>query len=165
MHVNSPEDNKKYFNEKEYSTLFIQKEKDNEDYSLIEVLKEHESSERRLMLIDKLRNQTGLDFLVDQIEKNKKDPEVNILIGACWEIAIDCASKLEFFVQQAIEGSFMSCLEVVTLVEEYIYSEVDEKRIDDCVAKVQSQIKIEKTDEKKHLLEELKKVLLSLKHS
>jgi hypothetical protein len=161
MHITNEEDNKKYFNSKEYSTIFIktEKEDENKDFSLMEILKENENNDRRKLLIDKLRNETGLLFLVDQIKKNDKHPDVNVLLAACWELAVDCSKHLSFFVDQAIEGGYMSVLEVITIAEEYIYQPVTAEEIETNILNIENHLKEEESPEKITLLKELIAVL------
>lgn len=66
-----------------------------------------------------LKDASAIDPIITIIENNQY-PELNsLLISIFWQSSLDANEYFEFFVLQAIKGDFMTCLETLTVIENF----------------------------------------------
>ncbi len=123
-------DPKKLFDEKEYSTLIINREgfnkKENDSADLIEGLLEKEITRQESEAIFlKLKESNSVDLMVDAIKKAQRVSEKTILTAACWETGLDFTSHFLFFIEIACDDNFLLAMEGLTVVEN-IEGSIDE---------------------------------------
>jgi hypothetical protein len=115
-------DPKKYFNEKEYNTLIVNREgfskKQNEVADLVNDLLEKElSREETENIFKKLKNGNAQPVLVEAIQNVKKDEDKAWLCAACWESGLDFTSYFLFFAELSCSQDFLLAMEALTVVE------------------------------------------------
>lgn len=115
-------DPKKYFNEEEYSTLYVNREgfskKDNETADLIEALLDkgitrQESEE----IFSKLKEKKAGNMLIDSIKSAGRISEKTKLVAACWESGIDFTNDILFFTELSCSTDFALAMEALTVIE------------------------------------------------
>jgi hypothetical protein len=115
-------DPKKLFNEKEYSTLIINREgftkKENNTADLIEGLLDKEISRAESEeIFQKLKDSGAAQLLVGAIRKAERTDEKRKLTAACWESGLDFSNDFLFFVELATSDDFQLSMEALTVVE------------------------------------------------
>jgi hypothetical protein len=115
-------DPKKFFDEKEYVTLLVNREgfnkKENDIADLLESLcsseiKRVEAEE----IFSKLKTANAAKMLVDEISKAKTLSQKAKLCAACWESGLDFTSDFLFFTELAVNKDFNLSMEAYTVVE------------------------------------------------
>jgi hypothetical protein len=115
-------DPKRLFDEKQYSTLVIDREgfskHDNAIADLIEGLLQpqlvREQAEEIFKLLKEKNAQT---LLVDSIQVAETKAEKTKLIAACWECGLTFTAHFVFFVTLACDSDFMLAFEAYTVIE------------------------------------------------
>lgn len=115
-------DPKKYFDEKEYSTLIVDREgftkQQNDTADLIETLLEKDLSRTESEdIFSRLKDLNAQKLLVDSIKSLKKDSAKAKLCSACWESGLDFTDHFVFFVELSCADDFMLAMEALTVVE------------------------------------------------
>jgi hypothetical protein len=115
-------DPEKLFNEKEYSTLIINRDgfskKENSTADLIESLLEKEiSREESEEIFSKLKATANPAMLVDAIKNSHRIEEKTKLVAAAWECGLDFSAYFLFFVDLACHDDFQLALEALSVVE------------------------------------------------
>lgn len=115
-------DPKKLFNEKEYSTLIINREgfskKENSVADLIEELLEPNlGRERYEAIFSELKEKNAAPMLVDAIRSSQKNTDTATLIAACWECGMDFSEFLPLFAELVYHSDFQVALEALSVVE------------------------------------------------
>lgn len=115
-------DPKKYFNEKEYSTIIVNREgfskKQNEMADLINELLEKElSREETENIFKQLKEGNAQSVLVEAIQNVKKNDDKARLCAACWESGLDFTSYFSFFAGLSCNADFLLAMEALTVVE------------------------------------------------
>jgi hypothetical protein len=118
-----PVDPKKLFDEKEYSTLIINREgfskKENSSADLIEGLLEPGSTRaEHEQIFAELKKANAGDMLLGAIAQASSPREKKTLIAACWESGIDFSQHFLFFCRFVLDGDFETGLEALTVIEE-----------------------------------------------
>lgn len=115
-------DPKKLFDEKNYSTLIINRDgfskKENNTADLLEHLLEPgitRSETEEIFL--QLKEAKAADMLVSAIKKAERPGERALLTCACWETGLDFTGHLLFFVELACSDDFKLAMEALTVVE------------------------------------------------
>ena len=116
-------DPEKLFNEKEYSTLIINREgfskKENASADLIEgLLDKNVTRQESEEIFQKLKTNNATELLVDAIKKAGLTDEKRILAAACWESGLDFSNHFLFFVELALSADFQLSMEAITVIEE-----------------------------------------------
>lgn len=98
-----------------------------------------------------LKDQESVPVLMRCIRDKEFEYYRHFLIASFWQSAIDGSDELAFFVEQAIKGDYMSCLEALTVVENFdaAYNELE---LADLEADLQEAAAKEKNKDKKELL-------------
>ncbi|MDI9342233.1 MAG: hypothetical protein QM534_16785 [Sediminibacterium sp.] len=115
-------DPKKLFDEKQYSTLVIDREgfskAENDIADLIELLLQptinREQSEE---VFSSLKAKNAQEMLVQSIEAAETNEEKAKLIAACWECGLDFNKYYLVFTTLACHSDFMIALEAFTVIE------------------------------------------------
>src|SRR6478609_5403424 len=115
-------DPKKLFNEKEYSTLIINRDgfnkKENNTADLIESLLEKEiTREESEAIFSKLKEMQATTLLVNAIKNAKRIDDKSRIIAACWETGLDMSTDFLMFVEYACHDDFQLALEALSVVE------------------------------------------------
>jgi hypothetical protein len=116
-------DPKKLFDEKNYSTLIINREgfskKQNSSADLIEGLLEpgHTRAEQEAIFSELKKANAGA-MLLDAISETTNMSQKKVLIAACWESGIDFSDSFMFFADLVLSGDFETSLEALTVIEE-----------------------------------------------
>lgn len=115
-------DPKKFFDEKEYSTLYINREgfskKDNETADLVEALLDKTiTRQEQEEIFSKLKEKKAGPLLLEAIKNTKRANEKAKLIAACWESGIDFTGEILFFTELGCNEDFSIAMEALTVVE------------------------------------------------
>lgn len=115
-------DPKKYFDEKEYSTLIVNREgfskQQNDTADLIETLLEKDLVRTEQEdIFTRLKELNAQSILVSSIKEVKKDSQKAKLCSACWESGLDFTSHFVFFVELSCSDDFSLAMEALTVVE------------------------------------------------
>lgn len=115
-------DPKKLFDEKEYSTLIVNREgfnkKENDIADLVESLLEKEISRAEMEeIFSKLKDKNAGAILTESIKKSNKISDKTILTAACWESGLDFTSDFLMFTELACNNDFALAMEALTVVE------------------------------------------------
>ncbi|MEQ8909041.1 MAG: hypothetical protein RIC95_07600 [Vicingaceae bacterium] len=108
-----------------------------------------------------LKEQNAADVLAETLESNSLEYYNSFLIAAFWQSSIDGSAHLSLFVKKAIKGDYMSCLEALTVIENFD-SSFSETELQDCVFELEEAIEEEKEADKKALLISMKEVVEKL---
>ena len=116
-------DPEKLFNEKEYSTLIINREgfskKENVSADLIEGLLDKDITRPEAEeIFQKLKANNAQELLVDAIKKAGRTEEKRLITAACWESGLDFSKYFLFFVELATSADFQLSMEAITVIEE-----------------------------------------------
>lgn len=87
---------------------------------LVETLVSHPSEKVKSEIIDflfDLKVDEALQPLITAIADKRNKEYKNTLISALWHSSLDASEHLTFLVEQAIGGDYLTCLEVLTVVE------------------------------------------------
>src|SRR5690606_20658506 len=99
--------------------------------------------------------------IINAIENEKYSSIQPFLISVLWQSSLDASPHIAFLVQQAIDGSYLSCLEVLTVIENFDAT-FNEDEINDLVYDLEEDIEYEEDEEKQKLLISLRMVLQQL---
>lgn len=99
--------------------------------------------------------------IINAIENGKYSSIQPFLISVLWQSSLDASPHIAFLVQQAIDGSYLSCLEVLTVIENFDAT-FNEDEINDLVYDLEEAIEYEEDEEKQKLLISLRMVLQQL---
>jgi hypothetical protein len=114
-------DSKKLFDEKEYSTLIINREgfnkKENNVADLLESLLEKQSRQESEEIFKKLKEANAQKMMVDAIKAASMNNEKTLLTAACWETGLDFSDYFLSFVELATNDDFQVALEALSVVE------------------------------------------------
>ncbi|HLU83901.1 MAG TPA: HEAT repeat domain-containing protein [Vicingaceae bacterium] len=99
--------------------------------------------------------------IINAIENEKYSSIQPFLISVLWQSSLDASPHIAFLVQQAIDGSYLSCLEVLTVIENFDAT-FNEDEINDLVYDLEEAIEYEEDEEKQKLLISLRMVLQQL---
>jgi len=107
-----------------------------------------------------LRDESTIEPLLSAIENKKYVKEKNMIISVFWQSGLDGSEHIDFFVNQAIKGDYITCLEALTVIENFDAT-FEEGKIEDLKYDLDEAIDNDETDKKK-LLESIKSTLESL---
>jgi hypothetical protein len=114
-------DPKKLFDEKEYSTLIINREgfnkKENNTADLLESLLEKQSRQESEEIFKKLKEANAQKMMVNAIKAASMNNEKTLLTAACWETGLDFSDYFLSFVELATNDDFQLALEALSVVE------------------------------------------------
>jgi hypothetical protein len=115
-------DPKKFFNEKEYSTLIINRDgfskKENDAADLVmSVIDKDRNREESDQLFTALKEAKAGKLLVEAIRNTDSSEKKAKLISACWECGLDFRQDFLFFVELACHQDFQVALEALSVVE------------------------------------------------
>jgi hypothetical protein len=116
-------DPKKFFDEKQYSTLIINRDgfskKENTSADLIEgLLEKGRTRAEHEAVFAELKKLNAGRMLIDAISSAKNSAQRKILISACWESGIDFSDHFMYFAELVLNGDFETSLEALTVIEE-----------------------------------------------
>jgi hypothetical protein len=109
-----------------------------------------------------LKDQASVDELVRVLEEDSMSFYNSFLISAFWQSAIDGSAHLELFVNKAIKGDYMVCLEALTVIENFDEASFSQDEIMECEAILAEAIEVENLQDKKVLLKSIKEVIQRL---
>jgi hypothetical protein len=115
-------DPEKLFNEKEYSTLIINRDgfskKENSSADLIESLLEKELTRQEAEeIFAKIKAAGSPDILVKAIRSAGRTDEKTKLVAAAWECGLDFSADFLLFAELACDDNFQLALEALSVVE------------------------------------------------
>jgi hypothetical protein len=115
-------DPKKYFNEKEYNTIIVNRKgfskKQNEMADLVtELLGKELNREETENIFKQLKEGNAQPLLVEAIRNVKKNEDKARLCAACWESGLDFTSYFLFFAELSCHENFLLAMEALTVVE------------------------------------------------
>jgi hypothetical protein len=115
------EQNKKYFDEKQFRTIIIGKDgikSTDELKDAIDELAEGKlAPEERDELLKKIKASNPEKALMKAISSVQDRAKKARLVSVYWEIGLDATSDFLFFVKQACEGDYMIAMECLTVIE------------------------------------------------
>lgn len=83
-------------------------------------LTNHSSIENAIaQLLFDLKDPDALSVVVDQLEKDSFANIRVLMLSACWHTGLDLSHRLPEFITIASTGSYMECLEVLTVIENW----------------------------------------------
>ena len=117
------------------------------------------SEEVELLLekvVHNLKDPACVDPIIDLLSRKDKQEQHPMIIGALWQSGLDVSEHVEFLIERAIDGSFLTAIEVMTVIENQEFDN------DDALTKaIQAMDKaVEKKGEKQDLLVSLRQILL-----
>lgn len=135
-------DPKKLFDEKQYSTLIINREgfdkKQNSIADLLEaLLDDRNTRQENESLFAKLKELNAQQMLVDAVEAAENTADKIKLLAACWESCLDFTPHFPFFVKLVCHPDFGVALEALSVVES-CEGQIDELILADALLTVQS---------------------------
>lgn len=107
-----------------------------------------------------LKDESTIQALIDLVENEKYAASKSLLISIFWQSALDGSNHLSFFIQQAVKGDYMTCIECLTVIENFDAT-FQEEEIMDATYDLSEAIENEDS-EKKNLLISLHSVVSSL---
>jgi hypothetical protein len=112
----------KLFDEKEYSTLIINREgftsKQNSAADLVEQLLDGKNERRETEEIyARLKEAKAAGIMVQALQSVKKTEQLSKLLAACWESGLDFSAHFLVFVTLACHNEFKVAMEALTVVE------------------------------------------------
>lgn len=115
-------DPKRLFNEKEYSTLIVNREgfskKQNDSADVVYALLEKElTREEQEEIFKTLKENKSGDILIEAIGNLKRNSDKAKLIAACWESGLDFSANFLFFTRLACDDDFLVSLEALTVID------------------------------------------------
>lgn len=115
-------DPKKLFDEKQYSTLIIDREgfnkKQNDSADLLESLLDPKITRQESEAVfSRLKELNAQKLMVDGIKTASRVEEKIKLTAACWETGLDFSNDVLFFVELACHPDFTLAMEALTVVE------------------------------------------------
>ncbi|MCE3260565.1 MAG: hypothetical protein K0S12_2206 [Bacteroidetes bacterium] len=137
-----PIDPKKFFDEKEYSTLIIGREgftkKQNDAADLIETLLGQDVTRKETEeVFSKLKDLNAQSLLIKSIQESTSKKNKALLCAACWESGLDFTANFLFFVDLACSDDFALAMEALTVVEN-IEGTIAESELTTALEKVQN---------------------------
>lgn len=111
-----------------------------------------------ISLLYDLKEQDNADIIAATLESNEMEFYNSFLISTFWQSSLDGSGFIELFVKKAVEGDYMTCLEALTVIENFDSSFAEETLMN-LTADVEEAIEEEKDSEKKELLSSLLQVL------
>ena len=110
-----------------------------------------------LSLLNDLKNQETVPYLVDAIRNPDYSGIVGELVAACWQNGLSYGAYLDTFLEVALHGEYAALIEAFTVMEEAI-GDVEQQEREKLANKLQSRLK--EAEEQKHpLLKELIRVI------
>ncbi len=115
-------DPEKLFDEKQYSTVIINRDGFNKQQNvtadLLEALLEPKITRQEAdEIYTKLKDSKAQALLVDTIRAAENVQDKKILTAACWESGLDFSTHLLFFTELACQPDFGLAMEALTVVE------------------------------------------------
>jgi hypothetical protein len=110
-------------------------------------------------LLNDLKDQEAAPVLADAINQADYQGISQYLVAACWQNGLSYGKFLDQFVEAAIRGSYETAIEAFTVIEGAM-GEVEEPQRERAIRFIRSHLP-EMDDQKKILLHELVKVILS----
>lgn len=158
---NSNPDNK-FLNPEEYSTIYVRTE-DDEPHSkvanLIHLLTDTANKENRIEVLKILKEESGIELLIETIAAPEAKEVKAALIAACWETDLDCSKYLSFFVQLALEGQYLVAMEAITVIEN-MSGNFNANELSECRMKLHGALNTMSTEDAKiELLKDLEGIL------
>lgn len=107
-----------------------------------------------------LKEQSATEAIIQEIENETSVELKTFLISIFWQSNLDASEHLQFLINQAIQGDYMTCVEVLTLIDSFDTT-FQEEEIQDIDFDLADAIDSEDGD-KKDILITLKNALPSL---
>lgn len=126
---------------------------------IIETLVSHPSERVKSEIIDflfDLHSEDALNPLIAAIADKRNKEYKNTLISALWHSSLDASDHLTFLIEQAISGDYLTCLEVLTVVEN-LEGPFDNSELEDLIRLLNE--KKRKNPETTDMLEQIESVL------
>lgn len=131
---------------------------------ILQVLKDTENREIEAKIVEvlfDLKSQECAPILIANLKDKEMKEYHNFLVATFWQSSLDGSEYLTDFVQAAIEGDYLVCLECLTVVENF-ENTFNEEEIIECNADLEEAIPEEENQDKKTLLVHLKEVINKL---
>lgn len=123
--------------------------------------KNSEVQQAIIALLFDLKAENTTQAIINAIENDKYITIKAFLISIFWQSGLDASNYLETLVQEAINGDFNTCLEALTVIENFDAT-FGEDEVNDLIFDVEENIEVEESEEKQKLLISLKMVLQQL---
>lgn len=112
-------------------------------------------------LLFDLKAENTTSAIIDAIENDKYLSIKAFLISIFWQSGLDASNHLDTLVQEAVNGDFSICLEVLTVIENFDAT-FGEDEVNDLIFDLEENIDSEENEEKQKLLISLRMVLQQL---
>ncbi len=136
-------DPKKLFDEKQYSTLIINREgfnkKQNEMADMLESLLDEKTTRTESEeIFAALKKESGAQqLLVEAIQAAERPAEKAKLVAACWEAGLDFTTYFLLFTELACHDDFALAMEALTVIEN-CEGQLDEKTLTEALTTAQN---------------------------
>lgn len=125
------------------------------------VNKDSEVQQAITELLFDLKAENTTQAIIDAIENDKYFSIKAFLISIFWQAGLDASNHLGCLVQEAVNGDFSVCLEVLTVIENFDAT-FGEDEVNDLIFDLEENIDHEENEEKQKLLISLRMVLQQL---
>lgn len=125
------------------------------------VNKDSEVQQAITELLFDLKAENTTQAIINAIENDKYFSIKAFLISIFWQSGLDASNHLSYLVQEAVNGDFNTCLEALTVIENFDAT-FGEDEVNDLIFDVEETIDMEENEEKQKLLISLRMVLQQL---
>lgn len=92
-----------------------------------------------------LKIPASVDYLIDAVKNENYKEHHHIFLQAIWESGLDASNHLKSLIDFAINGTYMVCLESLTIIEN-IEEGLSEQDITDAIAEINERLQWQKSD-------------------
>jgi hypothetical protein len=114
-----------------------------------------------IQLLFDLQDEEAVPYLVSALNNQRMKYYYSFLISAFWQSSLDGSDHLTLFVNKAVKGDYMVCLEALTVIENFDTS-FDNEEVQHCASMLMEAVEREKVGEKKELLKSMLEVVEQL---
>jgi hypothetical protein len=68
-------------------------------------------------ILSQLKNTNAIEILIALLATNKYPTLADSILSAIWQTGYDASKHLNFFIEIAINGEYMTCLDVLSIIE------------------------------------------------
>lgn len=98
-------------------------------------------------ILFEIKSQKAVDHIFETLKKDKSKPHRPFLVSILWQAGLDATDYLSELVEIAIENDFMTCLECLTVIENFETEFCEDEILKNLAAlKEATMIKNDKTD-------------------
>jgi len=143
--------------EKKVTTAIKQLRKHGTAEAIVPLLDKYSSSNSESIksdissLLFDLKDESVVPEIINAVNSKKYDEIKPFVISILWQAAIDSSSHISTLVSQAIKGDYLTCIEVLTVIESYDTT-FNEQEIEDLKFDIDETIESQEEEKQKLLL-------------